>query len=221
MFKWLLIALFSYSCSAIAAESAQVTQPDDQVTPQEISVDTHTKTGSLILGEEEWIYVKEANRNVRSRVDTGATTSSISATDIKLYKKDGKDFVDFKLGHKKWHTDVLTYPVTRWVEVVQSSTDSPSESRPVVQLEVQLGDLKTTTDFTLTDRNHLEFPVLLGRTFIDKVAVVDVSHKYVQPRFDIPKPEVKEDDAKATDADKAKDTAKADANKTDDAKSDK
>ncbi|WP_105902346.1 ATP-dependent zinc protease family protein [Vibrio gangliei] len=185
MFKWLLIALFSCSFSTIAAEQ---TQPVSKVTPQEVSIDTHTKSGDLVLGEKEWIYVKELNRNILSRVDTGATSSSISAVDIKTYKKDGKNFVDFKLAHKKWKSKTLTYPVTRWVEVVQSTTDEPSASRPVVQLDVQLGDYKTKTDFTLTDRTHLQYPVLLGRTFIDNVAIVDVSHKYIQPRVKIEKP---------------------------------
>ena len=179
MFKWLLIALFSCSFSAVATEQAQ---PVSKVTPQEVSVETHTKSGNLILGEKEWIYIKPLNRNVLARVDTGATSSSISAVDIKTYKKDGKSFVDFKLAHKKWQSKTMTYPVTRWVEVVQSTSEEPSSSRPVIQLEVQVGDYKTKTDFTLTDRTHLQYPVLLGRTFIDNVALVDVSHKYVQPR---------------------------------------
>lgn len=195
MFKWLLIALFSCSFSAVAAEQAQ---PVSKVTPQEVSVETHTKSGNLILGEKEWIYIKPLNRNVLARVDTGATSSSISAIDIKTYKKDGKSFVDFKLAHKKWQSKTMTYPVTRWVEVVQSTSEDPSSSRPVVQLEVQVGDYKTKTDFTLTDRTHLQYPVLLGRTFIDNVALVDVSHKYVQPRVKLEKTAAEDSDKSAT-----------------------
>ncbi|MFH0264947.1 ATP-dependent zinc protease family protein [Vibrio rumoiensis] len=185
MFKWLLVALFSCSFSVMAANEAQ---PVSKVTPQEINIETHTKNGDLILGEKEWIYIKPLNRNVLARVDTGATSSSISAIDIKTYKKDGKSFVDFKLAHKNWQSKTMTYPVTRWVEVVQSTTEEPSASRPVIQLEVQVGDHKAKTDFTLADRTHLQYPVLLGRTFIDNVAVVDVSHKYIQPRVKVEKP---------------------------------
>lgn len=195
MFKWLLIALFSCSFSAVAAEQVQ---PVSKVTPQEVSVETHTKSGNLILGEKEWIYIKPLNRNVLARVDTGATSSSISAIDIKTYKKDGKSFVDFKLAHKKWQSKTMTYPVTRWVEVVQSTSEEPSSSRPVIKLEVQVGDYKTKTDFTLTDRTHLQYPVLLGRTFIDNVALVDVSHKYVQPRVKLEKTAAEDGDKSAT-----------------------
>lgn len=192
MFKWLLIALFSSSFSAIAASQ---TQPVSKVTPQEVNIETHTKNGDLILGEKEWIYIKPLNRSILARVDTGATSSSISAREIKTYKKDGKSFVDFKLAHKKWQSKTLTYPVTRWVEVVQSTSEEPSTSRPVVQLEVKIGDHKTKTDFTLTDRTHLKYPVLLGRTFIDNTAVVDVSHKYIQPRVKIEKAPKKANEA--------------------------
>lgn len=50
MFKWLLIALFSCSFSTVAAEKAQ---PVSQVTPKEVSVETHTSNGNLILGEKD------------------------------------------------------------------------------------------------------------------------------------------------------------------------
>ncbi|MGO1191953.1 ATP-dependent zinc protease family protein [Vibrio casei] len=182
MFKWLIVALLSCSFSVFATDEAQ---PVSKVKPQQIDIATHTKSGDLILGEKEWIYIDNLNRNILARVDTGATTSSISAKDIHTYKKEGKSFVDFRLAHKKWETKTFTLPVKRWVEVVQSSTDEPSDSRPVVVLSIQIGDLKTTTDFTLVDRSHLEYPVLLGRTFIDNVAVVDVSHKYIQPRVKV------------------------------------
>ncbi|WP_153447335.1 ATP-dependent zinc protease family protein [Vibrio algicola] len=179
MFKWLIIALFSCSFSAIAAEKAQ---PVSTVTAKDIPVATHLKNGDLILGETEWVYVSDINRNIKARIDTGATTSSISAVNIRLYKKDGKNMVDYKLAHDDWTSKLFTAPVKRWVEVKQASTTKASASRPVIDLNIQIGDHKTKSDFTLVDRSQLEFPVLIGRTFIDKEAVVDVSHAYLQPK---------------------------------------
>ncbi|OEF26901.1 ATP-dependent zinc protease family protein [Vibrio rumoiensis] len=197
MFKWLIVALLSCSFSALAADAVQ---PVSKVTPQEIDVSTHTKSGDLVLGEKEWIYVNDLDRNILARIDTGATTSSISAINIHTYKKDGKNFVDFNLAHKNWKSDTITLPVKRWVEVKQASTDKPSESRPVVELGVQVGSYKSNTEFTLVDRSQLEYPVLIGRTFIDNVAVVDVSHKYVQPRVKVKK--ASDDTASSNDSDK-------------------
>ncbi|MGU3846500.1 putative ATP-dependent zinc protease, partial [Vibrio diabolicus] len=42
---------------------------------------TKTPDGMLILGSEEWVYVPEIDQTFKARVDTGATTSSISAKD--------------------------------------------------------------------------------------------------------------------------------------------
>jgi hypothetical protein len=47
---------------------------------------------------------------------------------------------------------------------------------------IQIGDLKEKTEFTLADRTHLTYPLLLGRSFFKDVAVVDVSRKFVQPK---------------------------------------
>ncbi|MGC9423682.1 RimK/LysX family protein, partial [Vibrio sp.] len=46
----------------------------------------------------------------------------------------------------------------------------------------QIGDLKEKTEFTLANRTHLTFPLLLGRSFFKHVAIVDVSRQYVQEK---------------------------------------
>lgn len=197
MFKWLLIALFSCSFSVVAAEQAQ---PVSKVTPQEINVETHTSNGNLILGEKEWIYIQPLNRNLLMRVDTGATTSSISAIDITTFKKADKEYVTFTLAHDGWKSEPMTLPIKSKTEIRQSTSDKLIP-RVIVDLPVQIGDLETKTEFTLADRTHLQYPVLLGRTFIDNTALVDVSHKYVQPRVKLDKT-ANEDDDKPTKTEK-------------------
>ncbi|MDD9194355.1 RimK/LysX family protein [Aliivibrio sp. S3MY1] len=145
-----------------------------------------TADGKLILGEEEWMYIKAINHNAKARIDTGATTSSISAIDIQMFERDGKDWVKFKLAHSGNKTKAFELPVSRIVTIRQSSTEERTD-RPVIAVWVQIGDLKTKTEFTLNDRTHMTFPVLLGRTFFRDVAVVDVSKKFVQPKVKLAK----------------------------------
>ncbi|MDD9156824.1 RimK/LysX family protein [Aliivibrio sp. S4TY2] len=155
----------------------------DPKPPVKKPVATNLKTadGKLILGEEEWMYIKAINHNAKARIDTGATTSSISAIDIEMFERDGKDWVKFKLAHNDKETKEFESPVVRIVTIRQSSTEERTD-RPVIDAWVQIGDLKTKTEFTLNDRTHMTFPVLLGRTFFRDVAVVDVSKKFVQPK---------------------------------------
>lgn len=142
---------------------------------------TKTADGKLILGEEEWVFVPGLKEAFKARVDTGATTSSISATDIVPFERDGKDWVKFKIEHDGIKSQEVSLPVERWVKIKQSSAEG-TQRRAVIVANIQIGDLKDKTEFTLADRTHLKYPLLLGRSFFRDVAVVDVSKKYVQDK---------------------------------------
>ncbi|WP_261818205.1 ATP-dependent zinc protease family protein [Vibrio gallicus] len=162
----------------------EVKEPEVKKEPVEavkVPLPSKTKDGKLILGEKEWVYFPKSNRHVRARIDSGATTSSLSAVDVKEFERDGKKWVKFKPAFNNKVGKELSLPVERWAKIKQSSTDS-ADKRAVVSVWIQLGDLKEKTEFTLVDRSHLSYPVLLGRSFVRDVAIVDVSRKYVQPK---------------------------------------
>ncbi|CAM3806601.1 ATP-dependent zinc protease [Vibrio aquimaris] len=141
-----------------------------------------TADGKLILGQQEWVYVPGLEENFKARIDTGATTSSISATDVVEFERDGQDWVKFTIEHDGKKSKQMALPVVRWVKVRQSSSEE-SQRRAVVESWVQLGDLKEKTEFTLADRTHLNYPLLLGRSFVTDVAIVDVSKEFVQKKY--------------------------------------
>ncbi|TKF00656.1 ATP-dependent Zn protease [Vibrio kanaloae] len=184
------------SSEADAAEGEKVTEPTEkpaEVKPTEPEIKPvpvekpvekvrKTNDGKLILGEEEWVFVPGLKEAFKARVDTGATTSSISAVDIVDFERDGKDWVKFKIEHDNITTEEISLPVERWVKIKQSSAEG-TQRRAVVVAAIQIGDLKDKTEFTLADRTHLSFPLLLGRSFFRDVAVVDVSQKYVQKKI--------------------------------------
>jgi hypothetical protein len=153
-------------------------KPEPPKKPEKV---TKTSDGKLILGEEEWVYVPGLEESFKARVDTGATTSSISAIDIVPFERDGKDWVKFKIEHDGIKSQEVSLPVERWVKIKQSSAEG-SQRRAVIVANIQIGDLKDKTEFTLADRTHLTYPLLLGRSFFRDVAVVDVSKKYVQDK---------------------------------------
>ncbi|NOH81724.1 ATP-dependent zinc protease [Vibrio sp. RE86] len=149
--------------------------------PKVVVLPKKTDDGKLVLGGEEWVYIPGLEQNFKARVDTGATTSSISAVDIVYFERDGKVWVKFKIQHEEVKSKEIALPVKRWVKIRQSNSDDVKQ-RAVIEAWVQLGDLKEKTDFTLVDRTHLSFPLLLGRSFFRDVAIVDVSRKYVQDK---------------------------------------
>ncbi|MDA0144316.1 RimK/LysX family protein [Vibrio sp. RW] len=165
-------------------EEVKPTEPEVKPVPVEKPVEKVRKTndGKLILGAEEWVFVPGLKEAFKARVDTGATTSSISAVDIVDFERDGKDWVKFKIEHDNITTEEISLPVERWVKIKQSSAEG-TQRRAVVVAAIQIGDLKDKTEFTLADRTHLSFPLLLGRSFFRDIAVVDVSQKYVQKKI--------------------------------------
>ncbi|WP_289302809.1 RimK/LysX family protein, partial [Methylophaga sp. UBA3996] len=77
-------------------------------------------------------------------------------------------------------------PLVRYVKIRQASTDT-LDKRPVASLTVRLGKMTEVAEFTLNDRTHMTYPILLGREFLRDVAVVDVAKDNNQPKPEIVK----------------------------------
>ncbi|MGY5453109.1 ATP-dependent zinc protease family protein [Agarivorans sp. MS3-6] len=135
-----------------------------------------------VLGESEWVSLQGQNQAFQARIDTGAATSSLNATNIVKFERDGKNWVRFNLRHKTIDSDIMVErPVIRTAEVTQASTNT-IDKRPVVSMLVKLGPISENAQFTLTDRSHLSYPVLLGRSFLRDISVVDISQKFTQAK---------------------------------------
>jgi hypothetical protein len=140
--------------------------------------------GKEIIGAIEWIYMNPPGRHFRARVDSGAETSSLSASDVIEFERDGDDWVRFTFQHDSADEPVgFELPITRTVLIRQVSSDTPMR-RFVVELDIRLGQKLQTTEFTLTDRSNMTYPVLLGRAFLMDLYVVDVSRSYTHERYD-------------------------------------
>lgn len=156
-------------------------KPEKPVAPKPTESPKKTADGKLMLGEQEWVYVPGLEASFKARIDTGATTSSISAVEVLPFERDGKDWVKFKIEHEGVKSREIALPVQRWVKIRQSTSEE-SEKRAVVEGWIQIGDVKEKTEFTLADRTHLTYPILLGRSFFKDIAVVDVSRTFIQDK---------------------------------------
>jgi len=138
-----------------------------------------------VLGESEWVYVSAVKNNYKGRIDTGATTSSINALDIEPFERDGEKWVRFILDDDEGkEKKLLEAKIERFVKILQSTTtEENKERRFVIKLHVRIGDIEQQTEFTLTDRQHMEYPILIGRTFLQDMVIVDVSKEYIYPQY--------------------------------------
>lgn len=139
------------------------------------------------LGQAEWVYVSKVKENFKGRIDTGAATSSINAVDIERFERDGEKWVRFSLTHAEGEkAEMIEAKVERLVRIIQSSNPDEKTERLVIKLHVRIGDVSQLTEFTLTNRLHMEYPVLIGRSFIRDVALVDIGKEYIFPKYQAP-----------------------------------
>ncbi len=139
----------------------------------------------LIAGWVERVTVAATGAVVKAKLDTGAKTSSISASEIVEFERDGDDWVRFVLhadgnGAKRAGASppvMLERKKVRGVRI--KDHDDPSARRLVVMLEICFGGRQHAVQFSLADRRGFHYPVLLGRRFLKGVAIVDSARTFL------------------------------------------
>lgn len=169
----LLPLLFGGCC---AEQDAALTSPPSTPPPAETAAQAPSQL--VLIGETEYITFKPDNLRMAARIDTGATTSSIGASAVKEFERDGKRWVKFSITDPQTKKSMqFSRPVIRTIEVKRHGMSS--QNRLVVSLPISMGPIEQKTEFSLADRSNFKFPVLLGRSFLSGVAVVDVNREYV------------------------------------------
>ena len=131
--------------------------------------------GKVIAGWIEKISLVEQPLILKAKLDTGAKTSSIHAINVEQFTKNDERWVRFDLLLRdmddKQHTIHMETPKSRRVRI--KNTDGDHDRRAVVELEICFDGRKHVTEFTLADRSEYIYDVLLGREFLQGIAVVD------------------------------------------------
>lgn len=112
-----------------------------------------------IIGRREWFSIPEFGVDwVRGKIDTGARSSSLHATEIEQFEKNGERWVRFKtIDDLECEAPVIVS------KSVKSSNGIPS-TRYFIEVTVEmLDDRKHDILVSLTCRESMKCPLLLGR----------------------------------------------------------
>jgi hypothetical protein len=112
------------------------------------------------------------------KLDTGADVSSISATDIKQFQKDGKDMVSFTYENDYGVKKQLTREVVNVMHITAKKGEK-TNVRPVVKMHVKLGDLEKKIEVNLQDRERFKYSMILGKNFLKHGVVVSSDTNYI------------------------------------------
>lgn len=149
--------------------------------PQAAMATTAGKMHLPIIGAVEWVTVEPGDVQMEARIDTGAETTSVHAEDIQLVEKDGKRYVQFTLLDPASGEQVALEERLRRKVLIKQSAGDP-ERRYVIRMWLTLGETRSRVDVTLSDREFLDYPLLIGRNFLIDTMIVDVSQQHLLPR---------------------------------------
>jgi len=145
-----------------------------------------------LYGRYEHIKIEEIGKTLPAKMDTGAVTASLSARDIERFRRDGEDWVRFRLAVDGADDTLYEQPLlgisrikSRAEEAgsVEPGREPPRAERPVIGMQLCIGDQLREAEVNLTDRTHFSYPLLIGvETIRDLNAAIDPADKYTAGR---------------------------------------
>jgi hypothetical protein len=131
----------------------------------------------ITIGRYDKIDLPEMNLlDIDAKIDTGADGSAIHCHHIEIVKKKGKKLLHFILldpSHPHYDNQSFYFEDYKQRSIKNSFGDS--EKRFVIKTPIVIFGKERHTEFSLSYRNNLSFPILLGRKFLYRSFVVDVA----------------------------------------------
>jgi hypothetical protein len=138
-----------------------------------------------IIGRFELVDLPEWELyGLQAKTDTGAYSCSIHCHEVRLSKADGVDILEFQLldsDRPHYHDKIYRTKDFRIKKVTNSF--GQSEERFLVKTKIMMFGELVETDFTLTDRGTMRFPILLGRKLLKKRFLVNVDRTNLSYKF--------------------------------------
>jgi hypothetical protein len=138
-------------------------------------------TYQQIFGWIEWVALPDVGLRLKTKLDTGAATSSLHALNIVRFERDGERMVRFDLEDPEIHEKfTLELELQRSVRIREH--DGSFQRRPVVEMWICIGSIRKRVEVNLVDRTEFHYPFLLGRSAMKDSIVVDPGTTFTADR---------------------------------------
>lgn len=111
-----------------------------------------------------------------AKIDTGADSCSLHCDDVQV-KGGSVTFLLHDEVHEAYHGKKITLPIYK-IKKVRSS-NGRSEERVFIKSSIKLGCKTYQAEISLTNRENMKYPMLIGRRFLSHHYLIDVSQKYI------------------------------------------
>lgn len=138
----------------------------------------------VTIGWREWVaFPAWGITAMKAKIDTGARTSALHATDVEEFHRDGEHRVRFTV--HPWQgsdDDATTVEAPLIDERNVTSSSGTVSTRLVVLVTIDVAGTPHDVELTLTRRDDMGFRMLLGREAMRGRYLVDPSHSYLTGR---------------------------------------
>ncbi|MBD1550128.1 ATP-dependent zinc protease [Pseudomonas typographi] len=142
-----------------------------------------------VIGLREWVALPELGvAGLRAKIDTGASTSSLHATEIEPFERNGEGWVRFnahlgsvvQLRHRRCEAPLVAMKTIK-------SSNGHAQVRYTICTPLALGGRVWHVEFTLACRKAMRYRLLLGsKALVAGQWVVDPGATYVQNKPEFP-----------------------------------
>jgi hypothetical protein len=133
-----------------------------------------------LVGWREWLALPDLGvLAIKAKIDSGARSSALHVAWHEHFHRGGERWVRFQVetdgpGSVGAESEA---PVVDERNVTDSG--GHTTKRPFIRTTVQLADQAWSIEINLTDRRHMRFPMLLGRTAMSGRLLVDPARSFV------------------------------------------
>jgi hypothetical protein len=135
------------------------------------------KHNMRMIGRREFVDFPELQLfAIEAKIDTGAYTSSIHCKDILLKNINDKLVLCFKLlddTHPEYSEKMHIFGEYGRKKIKNSFGEM--EERFIIKTKIKVGKKLIRTTLSLSDREHMRCPVLIGRRLLKRKFIIDVS----------------------------------------------
>lgn len=139
----------------------------------------------LNIGWKEWVCLPDLSvPAIKAKIDTGARTSALHVFNMCVFKKNKKDMVEFHTCPLQKNKDYKVNCIIPVLDkrIVKDSSGN-KEERYVIETDIELNDHRWPIEITLTNRDSMNYRMLLGRTaFREKNIIIHPSKSHLTGR---------------------------------------
>ncbi|UCG63371.1 MAG: ATP-dependent zinc protease [Deltaproteobacteria bacterium] len=130
-----------------------------------------------VVGWLEKVRIYPGNLLLHAKVDTGAENSSLNASHIIEFERDGQQWVRFDVTDRNRRTVTFEQRLLRVAKIKRHG--SKPQPRFAILLGICLGNIYKEVEVNLVDRSDFVFQMLIGRSFTKGRVIIDPSEKYL------------------------------------------